>query len=198
MLDPGSDRRAFNHCRYPLISLSFWSLLPAGPGLRVLQPGAAQRAEALRGQSSCSGASVRITVPRGKRGKGGKPQPAGVHQARRVRSFGGLWGARGEPQSVLRPLSSQHHGTSTPGSRPRKPCPPTPFDLQLHYIVSLSLGCLYFSQSTCLLNQIKGAPRIRKDRFPTRTVPDPHGTLAQSRPSGDRASVVTLETSLGP
>ena len=56
-------------------------------------------------------------------------------------------------------------------------------------MVALAPGYLYLSQYTRLLNQIRGASKIRKDRYPVYTVRG----LAWSLPRGDGAAILTLE-----
>ena len=56
-------------------------------------------------------------------------------------------------------------------------------------MVALAPGYLYLSQYTRLLNQIRGASKIRKDRYPVYTVRG----LAWSLPRGDGAAILTIE-----
>lgn len=123
------------------------------------------------------------TGPRGGAGRGvgtaTRRRPPGASP----QATGGLWGLRGEPQAVLRPLYSQRHSIDwhheSPPTR-RKPCPLPPMDFQPHLIVALALGCLYFFYCTCLPSQMKGASRTRRGRFPTRTPQ----VLAKGLPGG--------------
>lgn len=125
--DPGSGRQAFNHCRYSLMPLSFWSLLPAGTGHSTCS-----NPEPLRKPKLCAGNLTDLGFLPGSRthlresglgfGAGGTPQPTGAQQARHSRP---LADSEENPRLCSGSLIFRIMAfIGTPGSRPIKHCPP--------------------------------------------------------------------------